>query len=81
MKSFQELVESEKQRRHKRLSPHFNNDVWKRRSGPPPDWNSPLPDYIAKEYEFSYLAQKAEEMKNEEEHGIIVDNRKMCIIS
>lgn len=41
------------------------NDVWTKRDGPPKDWNKPLPEEIQKQYETSYLALKAKEMRGE----------------
>lgn len=41
------------------------NDVWQKRKQPPENWNSELPAAIAKEYETSYLAQKAKELRGE----------------
>ncbi|XP_028129903.1 UPF0545 protein C22orf39 homolog [Diabrotica virgifera virgifera] len=60
-----ELVKSEKQKRKERLLPHYKNDVWTKRTSPPENWNCPLPDYITKEYENSYLNIKSKEMKGE----------------
>ncbi|XP_057667099.1 UPF0545 protein C22orf39 homolog [Diorhabda carinulata] len=60
-----ELVQSEKQRRKERLLSHYSNDVWKRRQSPPDNWNAPLPDYIKKDYDQSYLNIKSKEMKGE----------------
>ncbi|CAG9865239.1 unnamed protein product [Phyllotreta striolata] len=60
-----ELVQSEKNRRRERLMSHYSNDVWKKRKSPPENWNEPLPDYISKDYENSYLSVKSKEMKGE----------------
>lgn len=59
------LIESEKQRRVDRFKGHYMNDVWKKRDQPPANWNSELPEAIAKDYETSYLAQKAKELRGE----------------
>lgn len=60
-----ELIASEKKRRLERLRPHYQNDVWERRTAPPENWNKPLPEYMQKEYEATYLNIKAKEMKGE----------------
>lgn len=61
----QELIDSEKQRRKERLLPHYQNDIWERRKTPPEDWNKPLPDFLQKEYENTYLNIKAKELRGE----------------
>ena len=76
-----QIIQSEKKRRLERLRPHYTNDVWKRRTSPPEDWNKPLPDWMQKQYENSFLQIKAEEMKM---NGLIDDpkeNRTLCVIS
>lgn len=60
-----ELVEAEKVRRKERLLPYYTNDVWKKRKAPPEDWNKPLPDYLQKQYESTYLNIKSKEMRGE----------------
>lgn len=60
-KTYKELVDSEKQRRYSRLMGHYGNTVWKKRSEPPANWNTPLPDWLQKKYEHTYLAYKAAE--------------------
>ncbi|XP_008195989.2 synaptic plasticity regulator PANTS [Tribolium castaneum] len=65
VKSAKEIIENEKRRRKDRLVPHFSNDVWPRRTSPPDNWNSPLPEHIQKEYETSYLNIKSKELKGE----------------
>lgn len=60
-----ELVESEKKRRKDRIISHYNNNVWTKRKEPPENWNAPLPEYLQKEYEGSYLYLKSKEMKGE----------------
>ncbi|KAJ8967112.1 hypothetical protein NQ314_003085 [Rhamnusium bicolor] len=60
-----ELVQSEKLRRKERLLPHYTNNIWKKRKSPPEDWNKPLPEYLQKEYEHTYLNIKSKEMKGE----------------
>ncbi|XP_023030129.1 synaptic plasticity regulator PANTS [Leptinotarsa decemlineata] len=65
LKAANELIESEKNRRKERLLPHYMNDVWEKRKAPPEDWNKPLPEYLQKEYEYTYLNVKSKEMKGE----------------
>lgn len=57
------VIESEKQRRLERLRAHYRNDTWKKRDAPPTDWDKPLPEWMAKRDENTYLAQRAKEMK------------------
>ncbi|KAK9882642.1 hypothetical protein WA026_022511 [Henosepilachna vigintioctopunctata] len=60
-----ELINSEKARRTKRLTAHFDNDVWEKRISPPEDFNAPLPDYISSKYENTYLDIKSKELKGQ----------------
>lgn len=60
------------------MRPHYRNDVWKRRTSPPADWNKPLPEYLQKEYENTYLNIKAKEMRGEIEPTF--DDSKFCSI-
>lgn len=64
------MIHSEKLRRLDRLRSHYNNNVWAKRKSPPEDWNKPLPDYLQKEYEYTYLNIKSKEMKGEIEPQI-----------
>jgi Protein of unknown function (DUF3128) len=64
-KSGVELVTSERERRNERMQAHYGNDTWTKRDGPPADWSSPLPDWLEKENENSYLAIKSKEMRGE----------------
>ncbi|XP_055679747.1 UPF0545 protein C22orf39 homolog [Lutzomyia longipalpis] len=58
-----ELLASEAERRRKRMEAHYANDVWKKRTQPPSDWNAPLPEWFVKNNENSYLAAKSKEVK------------------
>ena len=60
-------MESEKSRRAARLGAHYRNDVWSKRERAPEDWNKPLPEYLQKEYESTYLYARSQEMKGEVE--------------
>lgn len=57
------IIAHEEARRIKRLDPHYNNPVWENRTEPPPDWNAPLPAFLAEKQKNTYLAIKAQEMK------------------
>ena len=46
-----------------RLKAHYENDIWKERKQPPKDWNDPLPEWIQKRDENTYLAVKAKELR------------------
>lgn len=65
MRAARALIESEKDRRLERFKGHYMNDVWKKRKQPPENWNAALPEAITKEYESTYLYQKAREMRGE----------------
>lgn len=64
-KAAKRVIDNENERRSERLKGHQENDVWRKRSNPPNDWNKPLPEYITKRYENSYLELKSREMKGE----------------
>ncbi|CAG9783927.1 unnamed protein product [Diatraea saccharalis] len=57
------VINSEKKRRMERLQAHYRNDIWKKRQSPPRDWDTPLPEWMNKRNENTYLAMKAKEMK------------------
>ncbi|EGI70196.1 hypothetical protein G5I_00954 [Acromyrmex echinatior] len=57
------LIKSEKQRRYNRLHAHYQNDVWEKRTKPPENWNTPLPEWMQKEFENSYLHIRSKEIK------------------
>ncbi|KAK9707695.1 Protein of unknown function (DUF3128) [Popillia japonica] len=65
LRAAKNLINSEKERRLERLRAHYNNNVWEKRQSPPADWNKPLPDYLQKEYEYTYLNVKSKEMRGE----------------
>lgn len=65
------MIESEKQRRIKRLRPHYENDVWEKRDKPPENWNVPLPEWMQKKFENSYLQIRSEEMKKGIEESVV----------
>lgn len=60
-----ELIVSELNRRTKRMQAHFENDIWKKREHPPDDWTKPLPEFMVKRNENSYLEIKSKEFDAE----------------
>ncbi|KAK6637953.1 hypothetical protein RUM44_008376 [Polyplax serrata] len=50
-----ELIREENKLREKRLKTALQNDVWKKRDGPPADWNKELPDWAKEKLKVSYL--------------------------
>ncbi|XP_031843563.1 synaptic plasticity regulator PANTS [Nomia melanderi] len=68
------ILEHEKQRRIERLGGHYRNDVWKKRDKPPEQWNAPLPEWLQKKYQNSFLMIVSKE--NEES-----STGRSCIIS
>ena len=62
-KSALELIRSEQKRREERMRAHYGNNVWTKRTAPPQDWAKPLPEHMQKEYEGSFLASKAKELR------------------
>lgn len=75
-----EIIESETTRRKERLGAHYANNIWKRRTSPPEDWAKPLPDFIAKDYDRTYLGIKAKEMKGESVSEDMLTERTLCVI-
>lgn len=57
------VIKSEKARRMERLRAHYKNDIWKKRDAPPENWNKPLPEWLVKRDENTYLAHKAQEIR------------------
>jgi hypothetical protein len=58
---------------------HMKNNVWENRKSPPEDWSKPLPEWMQKEHEGSYLAIKNEEMKTNVKKSVF-DERTLCVI-
>ncbi|KAL0894122.1 hypothetical protein ABMA27_014161 [Loxostege sticticalis] len=63
VKAAEAVINSEKARRMERLRAHYRNDTWKKRDAPPEDWARPLPEWMVKRDENTYLAQKAKELR------------------
>lgn len=49
------VIQHEKERIKTRLSGHFENNVWEKRSSPPEDWEAPLPDWFKERQKTSNL--------------------------
>lgn len=75
-----EVIRSEKYRRHQRLKAHYENDIWEVRKEPPKDWNNPLPEWMQKRDENTYLAIKAQELKDSTNNHNYFPNRTYCSI-
>ncbi|XP_045445898.1 UPF0545 protein C22orf39 homolog [Melitaea cinxia] len=76
VKAAEALINSEKERRMARLRAHYQNDIWKKRESPPDDWAKPLPEWMIKRDENTYLAQKAREIRE----GKDVEAKSFCVI-
>ncbi|XP_012277934.1 UPF0545 protein C22orf39 homolog [Orussus abietinus] len=61
--AYKNLIESEKKRRQERLTAHYGNNVWEKRTEPPENWNSPLPEWLVNKQKNSYLTTKAQQIK------------------
>nr|XP_053656079.1 UPF0545 protein C22orf39 homolog [Cherax quadricarinatus] len=77
LESLTSVIKSEMKRRQERLKGHYTNTVWDKRESPPDDWNKPLPEYLQKTQEGSYLALKSKEQKE----GKIEEPSYICTIS
>ncbi|XP_051169831.1 uncharacterized protein LOC127287113 [Leptopilina boulardi] len=62
--AFDAIVTSETERRFKRFKAHYANNVWKKRDKPPEDWSKPLPEWLVKKNENSYLEMKNQQLKS-----------------
>ncbi|XP_039956318.1 UPF0545 protein C22orf39 homolog [Bactrocera tryoni] len=56
------VVRSEAERRQKRMEAYFGNSTWKKRDNPPEDWSKPLPEWLAKKNENTFLELKQMEL-------------------
>ncbi|KAL1452098.1 hypothetical protein WDU94_006410, partial [Cyamophila willieti] len=66
-KSAEAVILNEEARIQKRMTGHYQNNVWEHRESPPEDWNKPLPDWMEKDNENTYLYHRAKEIKTGEE--------------
>uniref|UniRef100_A0A1A9WK27 Synaptic plasticity regulator PANTS n=1 Tax=Glossina brevipalpis TaxID=37001 RepID=A0A1A9WK27_9MUSC len=71
------VVHSEEERRKNRFKGHYGNTVWQKRKTPPEDWAKPLPDWLAKRYENSYLSLKQMEIDG---NVTKLDEKQYCLI-
>uniref|UniRef100_A0A1B6CYQ7 Synaptic plasticity regulator PANTS n=1 Tax=Clastoptera arizonana TaxID=38151 RepID=A0A1B6CYQ7_9HEMI len=62
-KAYNEIISNEESRRRKRMQCHLNNKVWENRDSPPENWNAPLPEWMLRRYENTYLNLRALEIK------------------
>lgn len=44
------------------MKAHYANDTWSKRKSPPKDWSAPLPEWIEKKNENTYLDLKSKEL-------------------
>ncbi|XP_014678090.1 PREDICTED: UPF0545 protein C22orf39 homolog, partial [Priapulus caudatus] len=56
-----EVLGNERRRLGDRLRASYANDVWELRDGPPATWAAPLPAWLQRENENTYLAVKCEQ--------------------
>ncbi|XP_059480059.1 UPF0545 protein C22orf39 homolog [Neocloeon triangulifer] len=78
-KAKEELIKSEKIRYAKRMIGHVKNDVWENREAPPEDWSKPLPEWMQKTLDGTYLDMKNKEMKSSEGRSVY-EERTLCVI-
>jgi hypothetical protein len=74
------VIDNENIRRKERMKAHFGNDTWTRRKNPPEDWNKPLPEYITKNYENSFLEMKTKESKSDPDKAVDLKEPTYCTL-
>lgn len=74
------IIRSEKKRRDARMAAHYGNNVWTKRTEPPADWNKPLPEWLEKRNENTFLAIKSKEMLSGEIEDIKLKPATLCSI-
>lgn len=80
-KSANEVINSEIDRRTIRMQAHYENNIWRKRINPPADWNKPLPDWLIKKNQNTYLNVRASEITDiEHDNTICNENRTMCSV-
>lgn len=63
------MISSELDKIKVRFAQSAANDIWVYRKEPPKDWNKPLPEWIQKRYQNSYLNEIQKRMeKNEKDN-------------
>ncbi|CAL1267945.1 unnamed protein product [Larinioides sclopetarius] len=55
LESLEKVVVSENERKRQRIQSMEQNDVWKYRSSPPENWNSPMPSWMVENKKDSLL--------------------------
>lgn len=65
-KAAESLILSEEARIKKRFVAHYKNNIWEHRDSPPEDWAKPLPEWMQKEQENSYLYHQSQALKKGE---------------
>lgn len=85
LRAAKEIIDSEVDRRANRMRAHYQNTVWSKRSGPPPDWQKPLPEWLVEKNRNTYLEIKQNEIKAAELSGetggaALKMERSLCVI-
>ncbi|KAM8714397.1 hypothetical protein ACLKA7_014516 [Drosophila subpalustris] len=74
------VIKSEEQRRLIRLRAHLANDTWTKRKQPPEDWAKPLPEWLQKRNENTYLELKQKELSGVATETQGEEQRSFCAI-
>merc|ERR1719186_2347746 len=87
------IIDREKDRIKERLRGHYENNVWEKRTSPPPkeEWSKPLPQYMLDKQENSYLymyaqlqekkdSASASELKMMEVNSKMINSAPTCTI-
>lgn len=80
LKSAKEVIDSEIDRRSVRMQAHYDNNIWHKRSSPPPDWDRALPDWLVEKNQNTYLSLKSSESTDNEYDNAIGNKRTMCLV-
>ncbi|KAI5720104.1 hypothetical protein M8J77_001913 [Diaphorina citri] len=62
-KAAEEVILNEESRIKKRFTSHNRNNIWEHRASPPEDWDKPLPEWMQKEQENTFLYHQAKAFK------------------
>lgn len=78
----QEIIDSESSRRAARWKGHYGNTVWEKRKSPPEDWAKPLPEWLQKRNENTYLDIKSKEMNSSGGNAFDLEtkDRTLCVV-
>lgn len=77
LQAAQEIFDSESNRRAIRWKGHYGNTVWEKRKSPPEDWAKPLPEWLLKRNENSYLDIKSKEIDSGVDSS---KDRTLCVV-